>query len=871
MKGNGSPPKILELLLGLLQLPQEKQDMLGNYEELYREKAEQSRIKADLWYLLQILTTIPTFFYDNIFWGAIMFLSFIKISLRQLSKNKLYSLINISSLVIGITAFLLMVLWVRTELIYDRHVENGDSIYRILINSSDERNLMFHAGMIDYMNAQDDNIDICGYGQNTYQAITHEGKNTSLKDVSYANPELLEYLDVDLVQGNSASVLDNPYSIIISQSASQVLFGGKNPIGEKLIVNNKSTFTISGIFKDIPTTSHIKFQLLTSFQTYRKMYPRRFEITGISTVNFYSRITKDSQRASISNAFIQWFIDNKTLDKEFNKDLYKIEFQPLYDIHMYSSDLVWDRADRIDSNYVLGAIVSGLLLLVLACFNFVNLSTAKSITRAKEFGLRKVIGSDNKQLLWQFMSESALFIIVSFLLSIVLILLLLPDFNSLTSKQFTIASFFEKDVLILISVIITLMIVVISIAPMIKFRNMSLVGMIKDRTFSIGSRNKPNKILTSKQLLVVTQFVITVVICSLFQVVNSQMEFMMNKNPGYTTDNIIILENPYGDGMFERYSTFADIATQIPGVISVASSNNVPGENIWNYCSPHVTGQSEEESKSVGLVFVQHNFFDILESKIKSGSSFLPVNNGEDLNSVILNESAAKLFGINEAGSASLTGVGSIPGPQNIIGIVEDLYTKSLYEEITPTIYMQLTWSATNIMVKVNSRNLHGTMANITKAWEQAVPDWPISYHFLDENINKLFEKERTILSLLKIFSLIAIFISAMGIFGLVSFTVVKKTKEIGIRKVLGASVAGIMVNIMKEFVLLILAANIIALPLSYYFATSWLQNFAFSISINLILFGMAGIIALMITLISAGIKIMHAANLPSVQAIKHE
>ena len=866
-----SPPKILEWMLGTLQLPTDKNDMLGNYEELYNEIFLKSRTRANLWYVKQILFSIPVFFFDNIYWGAIMFFNFLKVSARQLTRSKLYSFINISSLVIGITAFMLMLLWVGNELSYDRYVKNGNDIYRVLLHDEGERHLIYFAGILDYLRAQDERIDISGYGKNTYQSIRYNNKHTFLKEISYADPVFLDYLEIDLSIGDRKSVLDNPYSIIISESAAEKLFGYDNPVDEKLVVNNEFTFTISGVFKDLPATSHLSFDLLTSMETLKKMFPKRFEQSGMSTVNFYTRVKTDEQKNLLQKSLLNWYVEQKKLEPDFDKDKYYVELQPLYDIHLYSNDLVWDMADRIDVDYVYGSIVIAILILLLACFNYINLSLAKNLTRSKEIGIRKIIGSNGKQLFLQFLGESFLFVFISFLLSLLMIAYILPGFNNLTGKGFTLLSFITSGNLLIIGSVLGSIILILALLPIRLFSKTNIVSFFTEKSYGSFGYSKKRIIFGTKHILVALQFIVTVLICSLFQVVNNQIEFMMNKNPGYNADNVLILDNPWDENVYKRYETFSKAAEEIPGVKMVTCSGNIPGENIWNYCKPHVTGKPETESQSVGIVFIQYKFFEVLDSKIISGRKFYPSENGDDISSVILNKSAAKLFGIEEAGTASLSGIWSFQGPQKVVGIVEDLYTKSLYEKVMPTIYMQLNWSGTNILLKVDGNNIHDTMEKIKTTWAETVPDWPISYRFLDDYVNNLFTKENTILSLLKIFSLIAVLISAMGIFGLISFTVIRKTKEIGIRKVLGASVGRITLNILSEFLLLILLANIIAWPLAYYLSELWLQNFAYTISINLFVFAFAGILALIIALFSGGIKTYLAANLSPVDAIKYE
>ncbi|MFA8343663.1 MAG: ABC transporter permease [Rhodothermaceae bacterium] len=860
------PPKIFETILKNFLPVSEQEHLLGCYQELFSELgSRRSKFAALIWYLFQIFLAASAVVSENLKWGILMFKNFLKLSFRQLIKQKLFSVINISGLTIGFAVFLLTLMYSDYELSFDDHLKDGDKMYRLIQTSGESRTPIFFSGMPDILRTNDKSLDMCGTDFYSVNVMKSEKKLIATDEIFFAEENVFDYFDIELVKGAKSEAIKSPYSIIISEKIAKTYFPLESPIGKEIEINNAHKFFISGIFKDIPETSHLRTDFIASFNTYKKIFPRAFKQETMSRIHIYTKANEAENEKNVAQAATKYMREREWIHQS---EKYNCILQPVKDIHLYSAGLSYDKA-RGSSVYVYSSLLAGVFVLVLALFNYINLSEAKNLIRIKEFAIRKVIGSDNLKIFIQFLAENFLFVFISLLLAILLAGLGLQKFNELTMRSFSFADLFQFKLLIITLLTSLLIVLVVSLFPLIKTSRANIAEIIFNRTsllvFKHGFRISP------KQILITIQVAITIVIFAGFIVVQKQMTYVVDKNPGYNEENIVVVSNPPSSKRRQRYERIKSELLNKPGITVISSMNNVPGSSISNYCSAYKKGKSSEEAVGTGIVNVDYNTFNLLGSQIIEGRNFKLNSEYDAKNSILINETAAKTHNIKGTGDEILEGIWGSEGPQHVVGVVEDIYTKGFYEKVEPIIYRVRNWSCTNILIKINSENVSQTVGEIEMAWKKISPEWPFSFSFLDEKIDKLYKQDQALMELLKIFSIISILLNVIGIFGVVSFALVRKTKEIGIRKVLGAKNKNIFDMVAKEYIAILVVANLAALPLIYFVMTKWLDNFAYKTDLNIWFLLLATVLSFTVTLVTVGIKSISAANSNPVDSIRTE
>lgn len=857
-----SPPKILEMILSVFIPINERDHLLGCYEELFREK---TYLKGTLWYIFQIIVSIPIFVKSNIIWGIIMIINFLKISFRQLFKHKLFGVINISGLTVGLTVFMLMIIYVNHEMSYDKHIKNGDQIFRLLTTMKDVRSVNYYTGFPEFLRTQNQNYDICGVDYYNLSVVKNEKKLIPNVNVVYAEKNVFSYFDIKLKIGDPENVIDSPNSIVISKNIAEKYFPNESAIGKIITIDNKDEFNITGVFEDIPETSHLKFDMLFSFNTYKKLQPHYYTMERRTAIHMYTRAKNGIVDPSLIN-HIEKYLNSRSWIESNGE--FKCELQPLTDIHLFSNDLRWDN-ERGNILFVYAAITIGVFILLIVLFNYLNLLTAKNFSKVKEVAVRKVLGSDTKQLFLQYFSENALFIFTSLVLSIILFALILPFFNQITNRNFDINNLFKFDIILYTAFILVLFSLLLTIIPLLKINKLKITEMLNSKVpvFIFAGTRK----ITGKHVFITIQLTTTIFLFCLFMGFNSQMQFMINKNPGYESENLLVVQNPWDSNKENRYKNFKNNLINQSGIIDISTIANIPGKNITNYCRANLKGKSKKSAVQSGIVNVSHNTFDIFRSKIIVGRNFNIQSTIDEKSSIIINKTAAESYGNVKVGESILEGIWGSDSPQKIIGIVEDIYIKSMYQKVQPVIYRIRSWSCSNILVKIDKKNIQETIYKIEESWKKAAPDWPANYFFLDERVDQLYKKDRAILDLLEIFTIVALSLCLMGIFGVVSFALLKRSKELSIRKVLGANTIDIIKDINKEYFMIILISNLIAWPIAFALIHKWLNTFAYKTMLDLSLFFISGLSTLLIVLIITVSKTLITSKQNPVKSLRQE
>ncbi|MGD8306676.1 MAG: ABC transporter permease [Ignavibacteria bacterium] len=785
-----------------------------------------------------------------------MFINYLKIAFRIFRKQKLFSLINIFGLALGMACTILILLWVQDELNFDKFNKNADNIYRVVEIQHYSGGEIFPVAVTPgpLARALDE----------TYPEIVHStrftygGRNLRYGDknfrelVAFADPEFLKIFSYPLVIGNSADGLDDLHSILLTEKSAEKYFGKENPLGKTIIINDSLNLKVTGVLKDIPANSHLRFDFLVNFE-FLKILGR--ELEEWSSNSFYTYVLLQ-QNANVLD------VDQKIKDeiKKYNEgSVTDLELQPLLNIHLYSAGkYTADIGGLGNIEYVHIFSLIAFIVLFIACINFMNLSTARATKRAREVGLRKVIGADRWYIIKQFYSESILFAFLALLIAMVISFLLLNAFNDLTSKEMSISSLGSSTFIGLI--VLTIFTGIVSGSyPAIYLSSFLPVKVIKSDSVIHGGGSLFRKIL------VVTQFSLSLILIIGTLVISSQLDYIRNKNLGFNRENIVVLSTD--KSILNNIETFKNELKQNPKIISVAAASSGPTYVGNSTSGIDWDGKNEDEVVLMHFVATDHDFINAFNMQMVEGR-FYSDDYGSDSSSVVINEEAAKIMGMNEPVGKTLTMWGD---KLNIIGVVKNFNFKPLDTKIEPLVLRLNNEFLFSMFVRVRPGDLPGTLGHIENVYKEFTASAPFDYHFLDEDFDNLYRSESRMQSIFSYFAILAIIISCLGLFGLASYIAERRAKEIGIRKVLGASISGVTILLSKEFINWVLLANIIAWPVAYYLMNNWLQDFVYRINLTLWPFLISGLLALLIAIATVSFQSIKAAIANPVDSLRNE
>lgn len=810
-----------------------------------------------------------------------MLKNYIKITLRNIYKNKLFSLINILGLAAGIACTILILLFVQDELSYDQFHSKKNRIVRVTrewLNQDGESSL--HLARVappigtliqnDYSQMIESMVRIA----QDYRTKLKYNNDVFIEEKFYwAEKDLFNIFDFHLIKGNKETALSQPNSVVISETTAQRLFGNENPIGKVINYEGQRDLAVTGVVKDAPQNSHFKFDYLASFITLYEINGVEFFQTNWGSNNYATYfLLKNENLKSELQAQMPAFIDKHLTqvirnftgqDPAFQPSKFNIvHVQSLTDIHLHSHlNSEFEQNGDITNIYLFSAIA--VFILLIACINFMNLATAKSSKRAKEIGMRKVLGAEKKQLVYQFIGESLFISFLSLMISIGIVEAALPSLNNFIGKELAV-NYFDNPIALLGIILITLFVGLISGSyPAFLLSSFKPVSVLK------GNNQKGSGRSLFRTVLVVSQFTISIVLIISMTVVYNQMEFFRNKKLGFNKDQLVIL--PAGERMLENIDGFKSILLQNPNIKSVAASDLIPSDKLLNNWG----AKRYEGNSSVPLDFrlavvqVDYDFVETYQFEIASGRNFSREYASDDSNSYILNEAAAKRLGWSPQDAVGKPlEYGNVPG--TVIGVLKDFNFESLHNEITPVVFVYNRFGMGNFTVRV-AGDIPGAIDFLKGIWEQYNPDYPFEHSFLNNDFEALYASEEQLGEIFGVFAFLAVFIACLGLFGLASFAAEQKTKEIGIRKVLGATVTNIVSRFTFEFVKLILIANIIAWPLAYYAMNTWLDTFAYKTDLALSTFISAGFIALIIAVATISFQAVKASLTNPAKTLKYE
>ena len=786
-----------------------------------------------------------------------MLKNYFKIALRNIVRQKTFSIISIAGLVLGLTSFLIIFLYVFNELSYDRFNGNYEKIFRVAGGSNNNGTRSIYARtpapLADALKKEFPGIANTSRLAKEEKVLLSSGvKKFYEENVFFVDPSFLAIFTYPQIAGDRNNVLIEPMCVLLSESAADKYFGKTNSIGKTLRYNDKYDLIITGILKDAPANSHFHFDFLISMASTNQIYGSDFATNRMNTsVYTYLLLNRPEYAQQIERKFPSFLKNYYGGLLDFIEPT--LTLQPLSQIHLYSN-IGGEIEVNSDIKYIYIFSVVGLMILIMACINYMNILTAGYSKRIKEIGVRKVLGANKAVLIKQFIGESILTAFLAFFIAIIISFLFLPVINSLIG-QALILDIRQNYELIITMVIVTLLTGIISgIYP----------------AFILSSLN-PSTILGKSlhgkfsgafviRTLIVFQFMISTGLIISTLIISEQLNYIRNKKLGFEKNHIVVLPLRE-DYTRKNYEMLKNALVQKPKILSASASSVLPGE-VKYYNSVSWDGSGYD--KTMDFIFADYNFLKTYEIDIAQGRDFSK-DFGSDLKSgYILNEEAVKEIGWNEP-------IGKKFNDGLVIGIVKNFHYKSLYEPVKP-LYISVNPDNINFLsIRINPKNVTASLDYIQQSWKELFPHSPFEYFFFNNHLDKLYKSETKLASIFNWFSGLTIMISCLGLIGLTSISVVNKNKEIGIRKVLGESVEGIVFMITKEFIIIIFVANIIAWPVAYYFMSKWLEDFAYRIEISWLIFVLSGLIVLLIALVTVGYQAIKAAVANPVESLRYE
>lgn len=797
--------------------------------------------------------------------GAVMFNNVFKITLRNLRRYKGYSFINIAGLATGIASCILILFWVYHELSYDRFHKNSERIYRLyheLTLGGNTRVTPVAAGPMAAEVTQsvpeaEQSVRIFPFDNLSVKLGDKEFRE---KNVYFTDKNFFDVFSFPLTSGNPSDVLAMPFRVVLSQTTAQKYFGDENPVGKTLKFSDGHEYTVTGVIRDVPDNSHLQFDMLCSFET---LYARkRTDLEDWGTMRFSTYVLlKPDANAAAAEEKINAIVDQK-LGNELRQLGGSLVFhiQPLTRIHLFS-DFEVDRARTGDIVYIY--LFSGIafFILLIACINFINLATARYANRAMEVGLRKTLGANRGNLIAQFMGETFVVTFLSVGIGCILSLLALPVMNSVIEQQISNELFLQPWFYASLVSLTFLVGMISGSYPSVFLSSFEPVKTLKGalKTGAAGS--------FFRRVLVVGQFAISITLIVATLTIFRQIRFVKNTNLGFSKEQILVLPLSGFDKLSPEALKKEFIS--VPGVLSAGFSSEVPGQGL-RMSNAEPEGKSEKESMLMQMLSFDDTYTTVMGLEILQGRGFIKSMGTDKERSVIINETAAKRIGWDDPVGKTVKMSSWGEEPMKIIGVVRDYHTMSLHQKIEPLVI-------TNhrdyrfFSMKISAGDISGTIAGIKTKWAEAYPGRAFDYFFLDDSFDKLYRSEEKIYSIFSAFAVIALSISCLGLFGLAAYMTEKRTKEVGIRKVLGAHVGGIIMLLSKEFTQWVIVANIIAWPAAYYLMDRWLQRFAYRIEPDVWTFIFAGIIALLIAWITVSYQSIKAARANPVESLRYE
>ena len=800
-----------------------------------------------------------------------MFKNYLKTTIRNMSRYKGYAFINIFGLAAGMACCIMIISYILTELSYDKYHEHADRIFRVAtdVNAGGfiAKLAISNAPLGPALkNNYPEVLQFARIQPRDKQFVVYQNHQFFEEGVVWADNSIFSVFSFPFTKGGPSFALQTANSIVLTEESAKKYFGDTDdPIGKVLRFNNRDNFTVTGVVENVPNNSHFSFDMLCSLETRYAQNRENMEVWLNFNLYTYLLLPEDYDLKLLEQKLqdvVEKHMGNelKAMGGEINYFL-----QPLTRIHLHSNleNEISDNS-RISYIYIFSAIA--LFILLIACINFMNLATARSTIRAKEVGLRKVVGAFKKQLIMQFMGESLLISIIAFIFSLVLVRFFLPVFSSLSGRDL------HLDFLGIPWLMPGLFGLVLFVGLIAGSYPAFFLSSFKPVTVLKGKIRSGRTSTRFRSILVISQFVISITLIIGTSIILKQLNFVKNKNLGYDKGNLIVTELMDTRLRQSQESIRAELK-KVPGVLNAATSHVVPGQDA--NVQPFIPeGFSQEQAQLMQSINIDPEFIPTYEIELIEGRNFSHEFTTDADEAVIINETALRKFGWDKAVGKTI----QVPGDRvsewnlrTIIGVVKDFHFDSLHSIIMPLCLSNEPNYFNTITIRINPNNTLETLSLLQEKWKTIDPANPLDFFFLDEYFGRQYASDERLSNIFGAFTLFAIFIACLGLFGMASFMAEQRTKEIGIRKVLGASIPGVVTLMSRDFIKLVLAANVIAWPIAYFTMRSWLRNFAYQAGINIWIFVQTAALAIGIALITVSYQSVKSAFANPVDAIKYE
>jgi putative ABC transport system permease protein len=799
--------------------------------------------------------------------------NYFKTAWRNFSKNKVFSVINISGFAIGLTCFILIAVFVIDELSYDKYPSHAENIYRVNLSVVGNGDVVVYPlvdvavgeGIKNAFPEVKGSTRISPAGD----FVKYEDRQFKEEHLAFADSNFLQEFSIPLIEGNAMNALVQPNSIVISRSFAKKYFGNNEAVGKSLTIGTyNAVYKVTGVIDKVPDNSHFHFDAFLSLST--------FHITNKTWSNLgyytYLVLNKDADPKQLEAKFpqlvakyvvpeVQHDMGVSLAEAQKSVSTFRFTLVPLTDIHLHSNTKM-ELEPNGDMQYVYIFSVLALFILLLACVNFTNLSTARAIKRAREVGIRKVMGSVKKQLIVQFLSESVLFTFFSMLLSYILIFLLLPYFNQLANKNISFDFFLNYKLILAVLLVSFIAGILAGIYPAFFLSSFNTIKVLKGASMQ-GSQKKP-----LRSSLIVFQFFVSTALIIATVVIYQQLHYMQNKKLGYDKEQVLFL--PDARLLGKDQTAFKQQLLQDNRVVSASISRSIPGGRIMDGTEIYPKNEnSNGEEIHANISHVDYDYLRTLGIQILKGRNFSK-DFPTDSSGIVINEAAVQQLGWTNDNAVGKSIVRSGQQEFKVVGVVADFNYASLKQKVAP-LMMMLGGNFGGLIVKINTRDVKGFLTDLKKHWDSFNPMGPLEYNFLDEKFAALYVSEQRTKQIFSAFAILAIIIASLGLFGLSAFVIEQRTREIGIRKVLGASVRQVLLLVSKEFLLLVAIAFIISVPVTWWAMNEWLKDFAYRINIGAGVFITAGLFAILIAFFTISFQAIRAAWANPVKSLRTE
>ena len=789
----------------------------------------------------------------------IMIKNYILTAIRNLKKHTAYSFINITGLAIGMACSILILLWVQDELKFDKWHSKKDRIERVLVNIVNNGE-PFHvavtpAALAPNMEKDFPEIEfMCRFKNWGSWLFKYKDGEYIQANSGAIDSTAFNIFDFKFISGNPENALTDANSVVLTEEVSERIFGEKNPVGEIVEVRGRGAFKVTGVIENVDH-SHFDFEFLFPFYLIRDDGENIDEM-GQGSYNFTTYLLLKNKNLSIKvNEKLKRYLDK--FGEENTTELFS---QSINDIYL-RSNFAYDFTRRGNLNNVITFSAIAILVLLIACINFMNLTTARSSNRAKEIGLRKVVGAKRENVISQFFSESIFMSLLSFVIALILVVLLLPKFNELSGKELSVELIYDPSILSLLIIIALITGLIAGSYPALYLSTFNPIKVLK------GKLNSGAKSSVLRKILVIIQFTLSVALIISTILISKQIKFINNKDLGYNKEQLVFAY--INDNIRQNYEPIKQQLLQNPNITGVSTSRVLPVYACPSTSIDQWEGKDDDKSLTLHFFPVGFDFFETMEIEIAEGRTFSEDMSSDTINSYIINEEAVRQMGMENPLGKTINLGGNEPG--YIVGIMKDFNFNNIRNPIAPLMLYIDPNEANVCFFRIGTNDTEKTLEYIDDIWKTFESDYDFNYQFMDERLDNLYRAEQRSNTLINYFTIFAIFISCLGIFGLASFMAEQKTKEIGIRKVMGASVPIIVKMFSTEFTKLVIIGNILAWPLAYYAMNKWLENFAYHTEIAWWMFALGALLSLTVVIITISYQSYKAATKNPAESLRYE